>query len=523
MADTNAYEAEAAANTLTGSAGRYGCSPCSGSQDVGFLGFSSQLTFNGINSAASGNLQVTVYYANGAGISLGAAISADGGAPVWVSFAPTGGWWDIQSVSLTLPGNAGSNTINVANANDWIADIDKITVTSPGTKSNSTNTVLITAFGVVGHGGNDTAVFLKGLSQTAANGNSLEVPAGNYNLDPLDLPSNSSIVLDAGANFLATSGYALGTPMINIYDVNNISITGVMGQSIFAMRKWEYTSGESRHCLRIEGATNVNVSGIQCNSSGGDGLYISNSNNVTVTDSGFDNNRRAGFSLIAGSNITIDGDSFTNTNGTSPQHGINVEPNNSNGQLNNIVIQNSVSSGNAGDGFSVSLWETSPSMSPISITVSNFRTAYNAGAGYRLRNEHDDGSGGAGGYVLIQNSSSTNDAEYGAVAHFWDMPGPSAKFQNMTITNANTDRSDWDGAALGVIRGGSDCCSTGNVTFTGTSVSGYLSHYFTVENYSGGSVQNVCIGNWGTLSGASGSKGVYLGGAVDSVQIGNCP
>lgn len=523
MADTNTYEAESAANTLTGNAGIYPCSPCSGGQDVGYLGYGSQLTFNGINSGASGNLQVTVYYANGSGETVGASVSSDGGAPVWVSFAPTGGWWNIGSVSLTLPGVAGSNTINFANANGWIADIDKISVSSPGASRTINNSVLLTAFGVVGQGGNDTTTLLKGLRQTAANGNVLEIPAGAYNIDPVDLPSNSSILLDAGVTFLATSGYPLGMPMLNVYQVNNISISGVPGQSIFTMRKWEYTSGESRHCLRIEGATNVNVSGIQCNSSGGDGLYISASQNVTVTNSGFDNNRRAGFSLISGSSININGDTFTNTNGTSPQHGINIEPNDSSGQLSNIIIQNSVSSGNAGDGFSVSLWATSPSMSPVSINVSNFQTSYNAGAGYRLRNEHDNGSGGVGGYVLIQNSSSTNDAEYGAVANFWDMPGPGAKFQNMTIANANTDGSDWDGAAIGVVRGGSDCCSTGNVTFTGTSVSGHLSHYFTVENYSGGSVQNVCIGNWGTLTGASGSKGVYLGGAVDTVQTGNCP
>jgi hypothetical protein len=533
-AATQTYEAESNVNTLTGSAGVYACTPCSGGKDVGYLGYSGQLTFNSVSAPAGGGLQVTVYYANGSTSNLTASASANGGTPVTVSFPPTGGWWTESSVSLTLPGNAGSNTVKIANASGWIADIDKISVTTtssstPPTGSGASSgspatTVKLTTFGLAGQGGNDSTVVQNALNQTAANGTTLEIPAGTYNVNPLIFPNHASVVLDAGVIIQATTGYTSYQHLVNIDSVSNVSITGVQGSSIFRMNKAEYTSGEYRHCMDIEGSSSITISGIQCNSSGGDGLYIAGSNYVTVTNSGFDNNRRQGFSLISGSNITIDGDSFTNTSGTAPQDGIDIEPNNGSGLLSNIIIRNSTSSGNAGNGFEVSLWLTTPSMSPASITVSNFQTSNNAGAGYRLRNEHDGGSGGVGGFVLIQNSSSTSDGQYGAVTTFWDMPGPTAKFQNLTITNPNTGGSDYDGAAIGVVRGGGDCCSTGNVTFTGTSISGsHLSHYFTVENYSGGSVQNVCIGNWGTLSGVSASKGIYLGGAMDSVQTGTCP
>lgn len=382
---------------------------------------------------------------------------------------------------------------------------------------------ILTDFGVVGQGNDDTAVFQTAINQTALDGIGLEIPSGTYNVYPLVIPSNAAITLDAEVTIIANSGYALDQSMIVLQKVSNASIVGVPGRSIFRMRKREYTSGEGRHCLRVEKSTNITIDGIQCNSSGGDGLYISASDGITVTNSGFDDNRRQGFSLISGSNIIIDGNTFTNTRGTAPQDGIDIEPNDSSGQLSNIIIRNSISAGNAGDGLEISLWQTSPSMSPISITVSNFQTLHNSGAGYRLRNEHDKGSGGVAGFVLIHDSSSTNDRKYGAVANFWDMPGPSAKFQNLAVANPNLGGKNVDGAAIGVIRGGGDCCATGGVTFTGTNISGsHIRHYFTVENSSKGSIRDVCIGNWGKLTGVIGPKGIYLGRPVNSVQKGTC-
>ena len=107
-----------------------------------------------------------------------------------------------------------------------------------------------------------------------------------------------------------TAGYGENDHLLNISDVQNVSVSGTPGQSIFRMRKAEYTSGEFRHCLAIEGATNVTIGGIQCNDSGGDGAYIGAgrqgySANIKILNSGFDNNRRQGLSLISGRDIAI--------------------------------------------------------------------------------------------------------------------------------------------------------------------------------------------------------------------------
>ena len=97
---------------------------------------------------------------------------------------------------------------------------------------------------------------------------------------------------------------------------------------MFHMLKAQYTSGEWRHCLDIENASNVTISGISCNDSGGDGAYVRASTNVTIEDSIFNNNRRQGSSITGQVNhIYYLRDHFTNTNGTAPQSGIDIEPN----------------------------------------------------------------------------------------------------------------------------------------------------------------------------------------------------
>jgi hypothetical protein len=295
------------------------------------------------------------------------------------------------------------------------------------------------------------------------------------------------------------------------------------------MQKSEYTSGEYRHCLDIEGANNVSVYGIACNASGGDGLYIGEgsqgySSNVTVKQSSFDNNRRQGFSLISGRNITIDGCSFTNTNGTAPQSGIDIEPNSTSDQLQNITITNTRASGNAGQGLMVSIGNMNYSTSPISINVSGFASSNNAQSGYFMTNEHDNNVQGAPGTITVSNSSSNGDGAYGAVASYYDANSATVQFSGLTVTNANQTKTTYDGAAIGVKRGGGDQSLMGGVTFTGTSISatnGALQHYFSVEDYSETGLHAISIGNWGSVSGipSGNAMGVVNGQSVNSVSV----
>jgi Right handed beta helix region len=200
--------------------------------------------------------------------------------------------------------------------------------TPPPPNTAPANAVSLLHFGNAGFGGDDTNVFQTALNYTAANSQTLEIPAGSYSINPISFPANSKVFVDSGATVTANSGYGDGVRMLNISS-SNVTIAGASAAvSVFHMRKAEYTSGEQRHCLNIVNASNITISGISCNDSGGDGLYVSYSTNVTVQDSVFDNNRRQGSSIVEGVNhIHYLRDHFTNTNGTAPQSGIDIGPN----------------------------------------------------------------------------------------------------------------------------------------------------------------------------------------------------
>src|SRR5437588_151463 len=64
QAQTNSFEAEARANTISGSATIQRCSQCSGHRKVGLIGNGSDsfVTFNHVNVSAAGNYELQIDY-----------------------------------------------------------------------------------------------------------------------------------------------------------------------------------------------------------------------------------------------------------------------------------------------------------------------------------------------------------------------------------------------------------------------------------------------------------------------------
>ena len=377
--------------------------------------------------------------------------------------------------------------------------------------------VSLLTFGNAGFGGDDTTVFQNALNNTAANGQALLVPAGSYNISPIFFPNNSQLVLAAGVTVTANPGYGPLDTMLKITS-QNVTIQGAGASSvIFQMRKSEYVAEHSsdhsewRHCLDIEGASNVTISGISCNQSGGDGIYVADgaagpSQNVTISNSVFDQNFRQGFSLISGVHIFVSNCYFTNTSGTAPEAGIDIEPNTPNNTVADVHITNNFSTGNAGAGLLISLQELNGSSPNVDITVSNYQSASNQLSGYELIN--NDVSPNIQGNILIQNSSSTNDGSYGAVGHGFDANGPTVVFQNLSITNPHKNGPDptyGDSAAVGCLRGGGGSYPIGNIQFQAVTIAvtnGMVNRYFNFQDYSNIGVQKMVF-NPTTLSGAS--------------------
>jgi hypothetical protein len=360
--------------------------------------------------------------------------------------------------------------------------------TPPAAPSTAVN---LLHFGNAGFGGDDTNVFQTALNVTAGNGQVLEIPAGNYKINPVSFPANSNVFVDAGVTVTANSGYGEGVKMLNI-NSSNVTITGAgAAVSVFHMLKAEYTSGEWRHCLDIEGLnsaviSNVTISGISCNDSGGDGAYLRQATSVTIEDCIFDNNRRQGSSITGRVNhVYYVRDHFTNTSGTAPESGIDIEPNGPGDFLLDFNIDDCYTDGNAGDGLMISTWLMNSTSQPIGVTVLRHHSTGNQRYGYVGTNNDPSNAPGA---ILIQDSFSDQSGSYGAVGRFFAANGASLTFQNLTVTNPHVngpDPSYHDSGAVELVRGGGGTVPLGNVHFLNINIiitNGKSDHYFNFQD-----------------------------------------
>jgi hypothetical protein len=430
------------------------------------------------------------YAWSASGLPNGLSISSAG----TISGAPTTA--GMQMAALTVKDSTG------ATASSSLS----LTISGSSLPPRPATTFSLLHFGNAGFGGDDTNVFQTALNYTAANGEALEIPAGSYNISPIFLATNSYVIVDANVMVTANSGYGTNDHMLNV-NAQNVTIIGAgAATSVFHMRKAEYTSGEWRHCLDIENATNVTVSGISCNDSGGDGAYVRASTNVTIEDSIFNNNRRQGSSITGQVNhVYYLRDHFTNTNGTAPQSGIDIEPNAPGDYLLDVNIDDCYTDANAGDGLMISLWLMTSASQPVGVTVLRHHSTGNQRYGYVGINNDPSNAPGA---ILIQNSFSDQSGSYGAAGRFFSANGASLTFQNLTVTNPHVngpDPSYGDSGAVDLIRGGGGTVPLGNVHFLNINIAvtnGKVDHYFNFQDGSNIGITNVQFVP-GTLSGAT--------------------
>ncbi len=128
---STSFEAEAAGNTLSGTAKAATCSACSGGKKVGFIGNGSNnfVTINNINVAKSGPYKVAIFYLVNGTRSL--SVSVNGGSATTLSLS--GSSFSVPAAvpaAVTVQLKAGSNSIQFGNTTAFAPDLDRITVTA---------------------------------------------------------------------------------------------------------------------------------------------------------------------------------------------------------------------------------------------------------------------------------------------------------------------------------------------------------------------------------------------------------
>jgi hypothetical protein len=124
--ENTTYEAEADGNAMTGNASISEHPAASGGQKVGGMYQGSTLQFNHVTVSESGNYKITIYYFSGDSRPFN--ISANGGDKQFEEPPKTVDWDTVGAYDVTLPLNAGENSILIDDNNWYSPDIDKIVI-----------------------------------------------------------------------------------------------------------------------------------------------------------------------------------------------------------------------------------------------------------------------------------------------------------------------------------------------------------------------------------------------------------
>jgi len=227
----------------------------------------------------------------------------------------------------------------------------------------------------------------------------------------LSVRSNTSIIFQTNSNIIIQPNNKTNYGIINIINESNVNLYNVKVTG----DKYKHlgNTGEWGMGLNIIGSKNIKIINPNVTQCWGDGIYIGTRGilpeNITISGGIVDDNRRNGISIISGRDITIENIVLSNTNGTLPMAGIDLEPNKANEQLDNIVLKNVTTFNNSQDGFLIYLFKLlSVNKSKVSISLIDCKDYFSSNAISipGLRNDYDKNIQRLDGYINLTNFKS---------------------------------------------------------------------------------------------------------------------
>ena len=263
---------------------------------------------------------------------------------------------------------------------------------------------------------------------------------------PLKLRGNLEVVFEPGVVVLAKKDEfkGKGDSLFSASDASDITLRGY--GAALRMRKKDYQTepyqkAEWRMALDLSGCRRICVEGLSLESSGGDGIYLGATGNlpycedVVIRDVVCHDNHRQGISVIGAVNLLIENCVLSNTDGTAPQAGIDLEPNGPREKLVNVVVRNTRMQNNSGAGILVYLKNLSRESDPVSIRFENCYVKGGKDAGIALGALKDDGPQGA---VEFVNCTIEDTQKCGAYVYDKSPGAAVARFVNCKWKNVAT-------------------------------------------------------------------------------------
>ncbi|MDD4775160.1 MAG: glycosyl hydrolase family 28-related protein, partial [Syntrophomonas sp.] len=219
-------------------------------------------------------------------------------------------------------------------------------------------------YGTVGDGvADDTAAINAAIiAANAKGGGTVYVPDGTY-LITLNDTTKAAVIMKSNVHLMMANNATFktaGTTLITHYivKVENCTNAKISGGRIEGDRSRHIgTTGEGGYGIAVYGSTGVTVSNMYIYDCWGDGIYLNGSSqqdwagDILIENVISNNNRRQGLSVISVKGCIITGGRYSNTNGTPPESGIDIEPDHTYHWVQGLVIKDVNSANNVGWGL----------------------------------------------------------------------------------------------------------------------------------------------------------------------------
>jgi hypothetical protein len=442
QAATTRYEAETAPAICTGAveteyAGYSGSGFCNGTNATGAY---AQFT---VSAPASGTATLSVRFANGTTTARAADIIVNGTTVSSTSFASTGTWTGWTTKTLTVPVNAGSNTVrlNPTSANG-LPNVDYLDAETSGTTTPPSSSALyVSPSGTDSAAGTVTAptTLTSAISRISAGG-TIYMRGGTY-------AYSSTVTIPAGSNGTAgarttLSAYPGETPVLNFSAQSESSANrGIQLNADY----WK-------------------IFGLVVERAGDNGIYVGGSNNVverTVTrfnrDTGLQLGRIASTtpsSAWPANNLILSAESHDNADSDGEDaDGFAAKLTTGTGN----VFRYAVSHNNIDDGWDLYTKTDTGAIGPVTVEYS---LSYDNGT---LTDGSQAGNGDRNGYKLGGDDIAVNHVVRHSIAYangkhgftFNSNPGTMTISSNLSIDNAQRN-FNFDGGTS-VFRNNTSC------------------------------------------------------------------
>lgn len=257
----------------------------------------------------------------------------------------------------------------------------------------------------------------------------------NINFNGISIPNNSRIYFQPKTIMEMIPNNKGTYAVIKIYNGNNVKLYNPQLRG--DRQSHTGNSGEWGMGIDIRSSQNISIVNPKITNMWGDGIYLglintSNINkNIIISGGIIDYSRRNGISLTSGFGITIEDIIISNTSGTPPMAGIDVEPNKDSKTITNIKINNVKTVNNSNEG--------------ILLYLSNLRYTADGQSNITISGHTDLGSKiglrvgpisakRASGIISVSNSSWSKNREIGV--KWGDIEGSLVK---LNLSNSSTN------------------------------------------------------------------------------------